>query len=1199
MSDLHFANPGWFHAIWLVIAFVVLLFWMDSRGRAILDRFLSRIMQQRLARRISSARRWISFLLFGCAAAMLVVALMRPQWGLTYLRMPRVGAQLMVCLDVSKSMLAEDTAPNRLERAKVEIADLLAFLDGDQVGLIAFAGKAAVLCPLTPDFGFFRLILDSVGPHNVGRGGTKLEEPIRKALAGFRTESDVQRVILLVTDGEDHDSFPLEAAKEAAERGIKIIAIGFGDEAGSKIQVTDPRSGVRTTLRDNDGQEVTTSLDGEMLRDIVQVTDGIYVPAGTGTLDLASIYEAHIAPLTRGKLDDRGQAIRREGFQWAILSGLVFLIAAVAVRSGSVARDLPTADVAASPPGTKSSIAAILLFILAAPTSIGPGQGTVHAAQSRPSQTEPDNPSNDKAENKEASTETTSTTKSDTNEAPDPREAFNNALACLDTDLDRADQLLTSARRESGTDGEVRFRSTYNMGWVEVKRANKLLEDEPEQALTHLQAAADWFRDAIRLRPEHPDARHNLEIVLRRAMELADSLREKESGDLAQRLDKLIDAERQVVDQSSSVVMRVAAENDTNAADKFRSDFRRLAIEQRKTLSESQAVARSAGEELSGLQGKQDEELEPQQRMRAAQLSNVLHYVNRANQKLGQARSQMRRRQGERAFRRAAAGLDEFKRARDQLRNPDEVLGMILADAVQVAKFTGALAAANRDVPIPARPPDDVPAWLTSAYVQQSQASVTERCDELVAWLQAGLEQGGEEQPPGDPQEQQSSADQAVLEQIRDAMPFVEQGATALTKASESLTIEQFMEANQHQVEGIRALQEARERLLNLKGLIELTYADQTTITSVLAPAEDAEDFPEPNAELVQSRQKKNIERTERIRRLLDQEQQNLEDSLPAAGGQQPSQDPAQADAAKQRLIVAHQLLNQAESEMQNVVQAFQKPEPDATTTEAEKPDAIDGQEGTEPKKDSKSDSESIESPQADRRAEGHAASEKAVDKLQSLRRLFFSVVEHLRETAQRQAQLNDETEQAATLAADDQDLPTKLGPLAPRQAELESISGQIAEALQQQAQQNPAAAAGQQDQDFDQQQQMAEVTRKLSEAASLVAEGQTEMQLAAKQLNDQAPEVETVRAHQDSALQKLAEALALLVPPQQQNQRQQQQQQQSEQEQQQSEDQSQQPQTGSDPSRLLQAVRDREARRRREKEKQRSMPQETVEKDW
>ena len=260
MSDFRFANPDWIHAIWLVAALVVLLFWLDWRRGDILTRLLSSMMQSRLVRRLSPTRRWLSIAMFGMAGVSMVVALMRPQWGLTYQETPRVGAQIMVCLDVSKSMLAEDTAPNRLERAKVELTDLLSYLKGDQVGLIAFAGRAAVLCPLTPDFGFFRLILDGAGPDSVGRGGTRLEEPIRKALDGFRTESDVSRVILLITDGEDHDSHPLDAAKAAAERGVKILTIGFGDEAGSQIEYTDPESGARTVVRDSSGRPVVSRL---------------------------------------------------------------------------------------------------------------------------------------------------------------------------------------------------------------------------------------------------------------------------------------------------------------------------------------------------------------------------------------------------------------------------------------------------------------------------------------------------------------------------------------------------------------------------------------------------------------------------------------------------------------------------------------------------------------------------------------------------------------------------------------------------------------------------------------------------------------------------------------------------------------------------------------------------------------------------
>jgi Ca-activated chloride channel family protein len=170
MADFRFADPNWLYAMWAVAAVIALLFWLDWRRGDALSRFLSPAMQARLVHRVSPGKRWSSLVFLGLAGVSLVVALMRPQWGLTYIQTPRVGAQIMFCLDVSKSMLAEDTAPNRLERAKAELTDLLSYLDGDHVGLIAFAGRAAVLCPLTPDFGFFKLILDGAGPHSIGRG---------------------------------------------------------------------------------------------------------------------------------------------------------------------------------------------------------------------------------------------------------------------------------------------------------------------------------------------------------------------------------------------------------------------------------------------------------------------------------------------------------------------------------------------------------------------------------------------------------------------------------------------------------------------------------------------------------------------------------------------------------------------------------------------------------------------------------------------------------------------------------------------------------------------------------------------------------------------------------------------------------------------------------------------------------------------
>jgi Ca-activated chloride channel family protein len=362
VSEFRFAEPEWAQALWGVLALVALLVWLEHRGEGALDRLVSGPLQARLIARPSAWQRYLRIALIGLAAASLVLALMRPQWGLRHVATPRVGAEIMICLDVSKSMLAEDVAPNRLERAKAEIADLLAFLDGDQVGLIAFAGRATVLSPLTPDFGFLRLVLDNVDVTSVTRGGTRIGDAIRKAVTGFGPASEASRAILLITDGEDHASFPLDAARDAAQAGLKIIAIGFGDEAGSEILVTDPRTGARSRLLDADGRPVRSRLDGDLLRDLARATEGAYVPAGTGVLDLESIYERHIARLTRGRLDARGRTIREEAYQWPVLLALVFLVSSVAVAAGRVSRRS-----GASASGALPRAAVVLIALAAAP----------------------------------------------------------------------------------------------------------------------------------------------------------------------------------------------------------------------------------------------------------------------------------------------------------------------------------------------------------------------------------------------------------------------------------------------------------------------------------------------------------------------------------------------------------------------------------------------------------------------------------------------------------------------------------------------------------------------------------------------------------------------------------------------------------------------------------------------------------------
>jgi Ca-activated chloride channel family protein len=337
VSGWSFANPNWIHLVWASLALVAVLAVFELRARDTLGRFVSKAMQLRLARRPSTARRLTRL---GLVLAMLLLGtlgLMRPQasGGTELLSTRKASADVMVLLDVSRSMLAEDAAPNRLERAKAEVSEFVERVQGHRVGLIAFAGRASVLCPLTTDYGFFHLVLRDVSTASAGRGGTRIGEAMRKAIAAFGPSRGAPRVLLLITDGEDHDSFPQDAAQAAIEAGIRIVAIGFGSEQGSEITLTDPATGARTLLTDRDGQVVRSRLDGELLREIALTTEGVYVPAGTSALDLDSIVETHVEPMVTDSSAGRRRSIVVEHYRWFVLGALVALFAAVWVGSTS------------------------------------------------------------------------------------------------------------------------------------------------------------------------------------------------------------------------------------------------------------------------------------------------------------------------------------------------------------------------------------------------------------------------------------------------------------------------------------------------------------------------------------------------------------------------------------------------------------------------------------------------------------------------------------------------------------------------------------------------------------------------------------------------------------------------------------------------------------------------------------------------
>jgi len=1301
MSDLEFAKPEYIHLIWLIALIAFGLVALEYVHGNSLGRFLSKEMQHRLARTNSFAARILGIIFFSCGLVCFSIALMRPQYGFTEKKLPHVGAQIMICLDVSKSMLAEDATPNRLDRAKSELEVLLNYLREDQVGLIAFAGKSTVLSPMTTDFGYLKMLLREATPTSVGRGGTMLEEPIRRAMNGFSDASDMSRVIILITDGEDNGSKPIDAAKLAAERGIKIITIGFGDERGTRIQITDPKTELTDYVRDQTGKPVESRLDVSTLTKIASETDGAYIPAGVGSLDFESIHADHIEPLMRAQSETK-QIVKNEAFQWPLIGGVV-LISLSIVTSNSLTfsrqgfpawleekandasvipfgehpsskssgkRTIPAGNTKSST--TIASLLGLVVFFASTlssstclgkqqipprPRFISTPQSAVPADQATIDR-QANSPRMGKGEADGVVGSEISSSRSAEKAIPSSAiNCYNQALPILNSDSAFAETLLEEARRNADKDGELRFRSAYNLGWVKIYQAQEVLETKPEDALRHFEAAASWFREAIRIRPRNDDSRHNLEIVMRRITELADSLRKQEESDFAKSLDQLMQRQSQILDETRQLLERVSqagntVNRDTKIQDDIKKSFRLLSVDQRLLNSDLQDLTFKALEEVDAFQkeqasktsttspknsaavgnqngNKQLSSEEQQKQLRIAQLSRAVLYTERAVQRLGQARSQMRFRNGERAARRAALGLDELNRARDQLREPAEVIRMIMAEMRLLNQQTNAFQAGKNIFAAFLGKQTENPKWLDLKYLQQFQQTQLERTEELALVLESVLPNDTSTEPVeksgGTGSTAADNSNQIKL--IGEAANYVKAAEADFVAAKSFMDASKLSSTVESQVKGIKNLAEAYERFADLKGLIELTHSDQTQLTNDIDLAKNlTQELRREVIGRMLMQQNKNAARFNRIISMVEEdfvaESTVANEAKPNPAPSNPAGNPekVQKSPELQQLEQAKRLLPDIEKGLQEILRGLNKNLEVATELTEEKP--IQGKTKEPQKNGNNVASSENDNSQWD---DVVGDSQSVMEKLNELRRIFFSIQELLRETTQRQQTLNGETQKASKRfqaasekvesekGLDQKQLDEKitsekskrLGPLGSRQSQLEFVSAEIQTTLLKQAEQaekqlatSPTNPSTDGEKQLKSQKEMAE---KLKRAADLVADATAEMKIAVSEFASPNKTTEQMINAQKNALQKLAEALQQLTPP---NSNQNQKQNQNNQSQGQSsfdmsdggaDDQK---EDGDSPMKAIQqGIRDREAKRRRQN--QLKFRQNRVEKDW
>lgn len=319
--------------LWVIPVVMGLYVHAAIRRRQLLKRFVDAGMTNLLQASASPAKRWLKAAGVLAAMTLIILGAARPAWNLKPETIERRGRDVVFLVDVSKSMLAEDLAPNRLERSKLLISDCLEVMAGDRVALVAFAGTAVVKCPLTLDYGFFRMTLEDISPDSISRGGTLIGDAVRRVIRDvFDDAAGQHRDIILITDGEDQESFPVEAAKQAGEKGVRLIIVGIGDEnEGRRIPVTNEK-GEKTFLKYN-GREVWSRLDADTLRQMALATPGgKYLNVATGAVEMGEVYRSLVLAADRKTL--KSETIRRYDEKFQIFLAIAFGLLVAEMMAG-------------------------------------------------------------------------------------------------------------------------------------------------------------------------------------------------------------------------------------------------------------------------------------------------------------------------------------------------------------------------------------------------------------------------------------------------------------------------------------------------------------------------------------------------------------------------------------------------------------------------------------------------------------------------------------------------------------------------------------------------------------------------------------------------------------------------------------------------------------------------------------------------
>lgn len=482
------------YALLLLPVMTAFFWWSWRRRKQLIGQFVQSRLLAHLTVGVSARRQKLRMVLLVLTCGLLLVVLARPQWGFSFEEARQRGLDVVVAIDTSRSMLAEDVAPNRLTRAKLAALDLKRLSRTDRVGLIAFAGSAFLQCPLSFDDEAFRQNVNALDVNIIPQGGSALAEAIEAARAAFEKKGDNHRVLVLFTDGEDNVGEAVDVAKKASKEGLRIFTVGVGTPNGELLRITDGK-GRSDYVRDDQGNVVKSRLNEKLLKDIAQAADGFYMlMAGANTMEV--LYERGLAPLPKSELAVRHIKRYHERYQWFLGVVIVLLLIEMFLPERKRVRRSEVAQVA---PVLSRAALLLLGLALATAASASPARGLkqYQAGRYESALREYRNALRDKQD--------------------DARLHFNAGTAAYQAgNYEKALEYLSSALITP--DPALQQRAYYNRGNA-LFRAGEATS-EPNQKIEQWEDAISNYESALKLDPNDADAKFNQELVKQKLEEL-------------------------------------------------------------------------------------------------------------------------------------------------------------------------------------------------------------------------------------------------------------------------------------------------------------------------------------------------------------------------------------------------------------------------------------------------------------------------------------------------------------------------------------------------------------------------------------------------------------------------------------------------------------------------------------------------------